>query len=129
MRKSDQSGFRIMDFDKYTAYIASKADMSETNVSARSMTTMELLTDTNSYKQGELLWRIGLPVHGDPVDAPGDSTRVRQSACRSFFQFDYRCPAVYDIQQFIEFYASLCRSEKDDVRSGMVAIASDRRCL
>ncbi len=58
---SDQSGFRIMDFDKYTAYIASKADMSETNVSARSMTTMELLTDTNSYKQGELLWRIGLP--------------------------------------------------------------------
>lgn len=57
----DQSGFRIMDFDKYTAYIASKVDMSGTNVSARSMTTMELLTDTNSYKQGELLWRIGLP--------------------------------------------------------------------
>lgn len=59
--KQDQSGFRIMDFDKYTAYIASKVDMSGTNVSARSMTTMELLTDTNSYKQGELLWRIGLP--------------------------------------------------------------------
>ncbi len=57
----DQSGFRIMDFDKYTAYITSKVDMSGTNVSARSMTTMELLTDTDSYKQGELLWRIGLP--------------------------------------------------------------------
>lgn len=57
----DQSGFRIMDFDKYTAYIASKVDMSGTSVSARSMTTMELLTDTDSYKQGELLWRIGLP--------------------------------------------------------------------
>lgn len=57
----DQSGFRIMDFDKYTAYIASKADMSGTNVSARSMTTMELMTDINSHKQGELLWRIGLP--------------------------------------------------------------------
>ena len=58
----DQSGFRIMDFDKYTAYIASKVDMSGTNFSARSMTTMELLTDTDSYKQGELLWRIGLPL-------------------------------------------------------------------
>ena len=58
----DQSGFRIMDFDKYTAYIASKTDMSGTNVSARSMTTMELLTDINSQKQGELLWRIGLPL-------------------------------------------------------------------
>ncbi len=57
----NQSGFRIMDFDKYTAFIASKADMSGTNVSARSMTTMELLNDTNSQKQGELLWRIGLP--------------------------------------------------------------------
>ena len=58
---ANQAGFRIMDFDKYTAFIASKVDMTGTNVSARSMTTMELFEDTNSYKQGELLWRIGLP--------------------------------------------------------------------
>ena len=57
----DQSDFRIMEFEKYTAYIAPKGDMSVSDTSTRSMTTMELLEDTNSKKQGELVWRIGLP--------------------------------------------------------------------
>ena len=57
----DQSDFRIMEFEKYTAYIAPKGDVTVSDISTRSMTTMELLTDANSKKMGELVWRIGLP--------------------------------------------------------------------
>ena len=57
----DQSDFRIMEFEKYTAYIAPKGDVTVSDTSTRSMTTMELLTDANSKKMGELVWRIGLP--------------------------------------------------------------------
>ncbi len=57
----DQSDFRIMEFEKYTAYIAPKSDTSVADNSTRSMTTMELLEDPNSQKLGELVWRIGLP--------------------------------------------------------------------
>lgn len=57
----DQSDFRIMEFEKYTAYIAPKGDVIVSDGSTRSMTTLELLQDTNSKKQGELVWRIGLP--------------------------------------------------------------------
>ncbi len=57
----DQSDFRIMEFEKYTAYIAPKGDVTVSDISTRSMTTIELLTDANSKKMGELVWRIGLP--------------------------------------------------------------------
>ena len=57
----DQSDFRIMEFEKYIAYIAPKGDVSESDNSTRAMTTLELLQDTNSKKKGELVWRIGLP--------------------------------------------------------------------
>ena len=57
----DHSDFRIMEFEKYTAYIAPKGDVTVSDGSTRSMTTLELLEDTNSKKQGELVWRIGLP--------------------------------------------------------------------
>ena len=57
----DQSDFRIMEFEKYTAYIAPKGDVTVSDTSTRSMATMELLTDANSKKMGELVWRIGLP--------------------------------------------------------------------
>ena len=57
----DQSDFRIMEFEKYTAYIAPKGDVTVSDISTRSMTTMELLTDANSKKMGELVWRIWLP--------------------------------------------------------------------
>lgn len=57
----DQSDFRIMEFEKYTAYITPKGDVSVSDNSTRSMTTLELLRDTNSKKKGELVWRIGLP--------------------------------------------------------------------
>ena len=57
----DQPDFRIMEFEKYTAYIAPKGDVTVSDISTRSMTTMELLTDANSKKMGELVWRIGLP--------------------------------------------------------------------
>ena len=57
----DQSDFRIMEFEKYTAYIAPKGAVTVSDISTRSMTTMELLTDANSKKMGELVWRIGLP--------------------------------------------------------------------
>lgn len=58
----DQSGFRIMNFDKYTAYITARSDFTSTRVSSRSMTTMELLQVPTSQNLGELLWRIGLPI-------------------------------------------------------------------
>lgn len=57
----DQSYFRIMEFEKYTAYIAPKGEVTISDVSTRSMTTLELLRDTTSKKLGELVWRIGLP--------------------------------------------------------------------
>ncbi len=57
----DQSDFRIMEFEKYIAYIAPKGDVSVSDNSTRAMTTLELLQDTNSKKKGELVWRIGLP--------------------------------------------------------------------
>ncbi len=57
----DQSDFRIMEFEKYTAYIAPKGEVTISDVSTRSMTTLELLRDTTSKKLGELVWRIGLP--------------------------------------------------------------------
>lgn len=110
-----------MDFDKYTAYIASKADMSGTNVSARSMTTMELMTDINSHKQGELLWRIGLPFMAILLILLGIPLGFVNPASGALVQPDYCCPAVYDVQQSIEFHAGLRRSEKDNVRPGMVA--------
>ena len=57
----DQSDFRIMEFEKYTAYIAPKGEVTISDISTRSMTTLELVTDTTSKKLGELVWRIGLP--------------------------------------------------------------------
>ena len=57
----DQSDFRIVEFEKYTAYIAPKGEVTISDISTRSMTTLELLTDTTSKKLGELVWRIGLP--------------------------------------------------------------------
>lgn len=56
-----QSDFRIMKFEKYIGYIAPKGDISLTDATTRSMTTMELLTEPDSRKRGELVWRIGLP--------------------------------------------------------------------
>lgn len=67
-----------------------------------------------------------LAVHGDPADIAGYSAWIRQSASGALVQPDYCCPAVYDVQQSIEFHAGLRRSEKDNVRPGMVAITSDR---
>ncbi len=57
----DQPDFKIMEFEKYTAYIEPKGDIVISDITARSMTTMELLTNPDSRKLGELVWRIGLP--------------------------------------------------------------------
>lgn len=57
----DQSDFRIMEFEKYTAYVAPKGDVTVSDGTTRSMTTGELLTDMDNRKRGELVWRIGLP--------------------------------------------------------------------
>lgn len=59
----DHTGYRMMDFKKYTAFVADKDDfvyeLDET--STRSLTTSELLKRPTSKKMGELVWRIGLP--------------------------------------------------------------------
>ena len=93
----DQSDFRIMEFEKYTAYIAPKGDVTVSDISTRSMTTMELLTDANSKKMGELVWRIGLPFMSVLLmllAIPLGFVNPRASAATDV----YKSQALYDLQ-------------------------------
>ena len=54
--------FRIMDFDRYTVIIASKAHELAENKSARVLSTAELIADPTRNNLAELLFRISAPL-------------------------------------------------------------------
>ena len=56
-----RSDFRLMDFERYSIVVASKAKAILGDTSARALPTMALLASKNRFSMGELLWRIALP--------------------------------------------------------------------
>lgn len=56
--------FRMMEFERYGVLVAPQSQAVVGDTSARSLATHELLRDLNRNNQGELLWRVSLPVMG-----------------------------------------------------------------
>lgn len=57
-----QEDFQIMEFERYGVLIANKSQALIGDKSAKSLSTVNLLQDLNNFNQGELLWRIALPL-------------------------------------------------------------------
>jgi lipopolysaccharide export system permease protein len=53
--------YRVMEFERYAMRIETRENR-DIDKSTKSMTTWELLLDINPASQGELLWRIGVPL-------------------------------------------------------------------
>jgi lipopolysaccharide export system permease protein len=58
----NQADFQMMEFERYRVLISSKGSTLEDDTSAKSLPTADLLIDINELKQGELLWRISMPI-------------------------------------------------------------------
>ncbi len=54
--------FRVMEFERYGVLVSPQSQSAINDTSVRSLPTHELLRDVNSFKLGELMWRISLPV-------------------------------------------------------------------
>lgn len=59
---AEQSDFRVMEFERYGVLVSRQSQALAGDTSARSLPTSTLLADMNSFNQGELLWRLSLPV-------------------------------------------------------------------
>ncbi|CAL62531.1 putative permease [Herminiimonas arsenicoxydans] len=59
-----QSDFQLMEFDRYGVLVASQSQALVGDTSARALTTQELLRNRNNFNDGELLWRVSLPLMG-----------------------------------------------------------------
>ncbi len=59
-----QSDFQLMEFDRYGVLVASKSTALIGDTSARALSTRELLRTRNNFNDGEILWRISLPLMG-----------------------------------------------------------------
>ena len=59
-----QSDFELMEFDRYGVLVASQSKALVGDTSARATSTRELLSNRNNFNDGELLWRISLPLMG-----------------------------------------------------------------
>ncbi|RBA25478.1 LPS export ABC transporter permease LptF [Herminiimonas fonticola] len=59
-----QSDFQLMEFDRYGVLVASKSTALVGDTSARALSTQELLGTRNNFNDGELLWRVSLPLMG-----------------------------------------------------------------
>lgn len=59
-----QASFQMMEFERYSVLIASKSQDLTDDTSAKALPTTTLLVDRKSANQGELLWRIALPLMG-----------------------------------------------------------------
>ena len=59
-----QSDFQLMEFDRYGVLVASKSTAMVGDTSARALSTGELLRTRNNFNDGELLWRVSLPLMG-----------------------------------------------------------------
>lgn len=61
--QTDQSDFRVMEFERYGVLVSRQSQVVEGDKSARSMSTPALLADMgNSFNRGELLWRLSVPL-------------------------------------------------------------------
>jgi lipopolysaccharide export system permease protein len=58
----DQADFRMMEFERYGVLVARQSEALVGDKSARSLPTMTLLAQPNSFNMGELLWRGALPL-------------------------------------------------------------------
>jgi lipopolysaccharide export system permease protein len=56
--------FRVMEFERYGVLVSRQSQALAGDTSARSLPTMDLVKDWNSFNQGELLWRFSLPLMG-----------------------------------------------------------------
>ncbi|MDO8653764.1 MAG: LPS export ABC transporter permease LptF [Undibacterium sp.] len=54
--------FQMMQFEKYGILVAAQTKATVGNKSAKSLSLPALLADPNNFNQGELLWRISLPL-------------------------------------------------------------------
>lgn len=59
-----QSDFQLMEFDRYGVLVASQSKALVGDMSARALPTRELLQTRNNFNDGEILWRISLPLMG-----------------------------------------------------------------
>jgi lipopolysaccharide export system permease protein len=56
-----QSDYRIVEFERYSVRIEA-AEMKDTQLDRKSLTTFQLLRDPNAGNMSELAWRIGTPL-------------------------------------------------------------------
>ncbi|MNJ94436.1 Lipopolysaccharide export system permease protein LptF [compost metagenome] len=59
-----QSDFELMEFDRYGVLVASQSKALVGDTSARATSTKELLSNRNNFNDGEILWRVSLPLMG-----------------------------------------------------------------
>lgn len=59
-----QSDFQLMEFDRYGVLLSSESKALVGDTSARALTTKELIQNRNNFNDGELVWRISLPLMG-----------------------------------------------------------------
>lgn len=57
-----QADFRVMEFERYGVLVSRQSQAVIGDTSARGLPTSELLTNLNNFNQGELLWRVSLPL-------------------------------------------------------------------
>ena len=57
-----QADFQMMEFERYSVLIAGKTQDLTDDTSAKALPTLNLLVNMKSSHQGELLWRIALPL-------------------------------------------------------------------
>lgn len=58
----NQSDFEVMEFEKYSVVVGRQKETLSSDKSATAMPTLSLLTDFSQDHQGELLWRVSLPL-------------------------------------------------------------------
>ena len=58
----DGVDFQVMEFERYGVLIGGGSQPLQSDGSARSMTTRELLANRDGYNMAELMWRISLPL-------------------------------------------------------------------
>ncbi|HJV74362.1 MAG TPA: LPS export ABC transporter permease LptF [Noviherbaspirillum sp.] len=61
---ADQSGLRIMEFERYGVLVARQSEALVGDLSARSLPTPVLLADFNKFNSAEMLWRVSVPLMG-----------------------------------------------------------------
>ncbi|MFJ7566791.1 LPS export ABC transporter permease LptF [Herminiimonas sp. NPDC097707] len=59
-----QSDFQLMEFDRYGVLVSSQSKAMVGDTTARALPTQELLRNRSNFNDGELLWRVSLPLMG-----------------------------------------------------------------